>query len=454
MIRLTCSVTALLALGLMAAAPAGAQTLEEALATSYASNPTLQAARAQLRATDELVPQALSNWRPTVQADGSVGPTWEDVRGRGSGAFPLGTAGLSVTQPLYRGGSSSAQLSQAENLVRAGRAQLAGVEQQVLLDSVTAYVDVLAAQALLDLNKNNEQVLAEQLRATRERFDVGEVTKTDVSQAEARLAGATAGRIQAEGNLTSFRAVYRKQFGEMPGNLQVPKSLPSNLPANEAETVAQSESNPNLVTAVYAERAAEDGTDVVFGALLPTVSLDGEVLAQQDLSGNKFGNSDQNSAQLLARITIPLYQAGSVESQVRESKQTAAQSRRQVDEQRRLAEQQATTAWRALETAQAQITSFRAQVASTKTALEGVEQEQSVGLRTVLDVLDAQQEVLNAETSLVQARRDEVVAAYTVLFAVGRLTAADLKLPTERYNVDQHYNEVRGKWWGLNASGQ
>jgi TolC family type I secretion outer membrane protein len=437
----------------MAAAPAGAQTLEEALATAYASNPTLQSARAQLRATDELVPQALSNWRPTVQADGSIGPTWLDARNRGTGTFPLGTAGLSVTQPLYRGGSSSAQLSQAENLVRAGRAQLAAAEQQVLLDAVTAYVDVLAAQALLDLNKNNEQVLAEQLRATRERFDVGEVTKTDVSQAEARLAGATAGRIQAEGNLTSFRAIYRQQIGEMPGNLQVPKSLPSNLPANEEETVAQSENNPNLVTAVYAERAAEDGTDVVFGALLPTVSLDGEVLVEQDLSGNQF-NTDANSAQLLARITIPLYQAGSVDSQVRESKQTAAQRRRQVDEQRRLAEQQATTSWRALETAQAQITSFRAQVESTKTALEGVEQEQSVGLRTVLDVLDAQQEVLNAQTSLVQARRDEVVAAYTVLFAVGRLTAADLKLPAEHYNVDQHYNEVRGKWWGLNASGQ
>jgi outer membrane protein len=453
MIRLKCSVAALLALGVMAATPAGAQTLEEALATAYVSNPTLQSARAQLRATDELVPQALSNWRPTVQADGSVGPAWEDTPSQGSGSFPVGTAGLSVTQPLYRGGSSSAQLSQAENLVRAGRAQLAAAEQQVLLDSVTAYVDVLAAQALLQLNINNEQVLAEQLRATRERFDVGEVTKTDVSQAESRLAGATAGRIQAEGNLTSFRAIYRQQIGEMPGNLVVPKSLPSNLPANEEETVAQSENNPNLQTAVYAERAAEDGTDVVFGELLPTVSLDGEVLAQQDLSGNEF-NTDQNSAQLLARITIPLYQAGSVESRVRESKQTAAQRRRQVDEQRRLAEQQATTAWRALETAQAQIKSFQAQVEATQTALEGVEQEQSVGLRTVLDVLDAQQEVLNAQTSLVQSRRDEVIAAYTVLFAVGRLTAADLKLSAEHYNVDQHYNEVRGKWWGLNASGQ
>jgi TolC family type I secretion outer membrane protein len=453
MIRSKCSVAALLALGMMAATPASAQTLEEALATAYVGNPTLQSARAQLRATDEQVPQALSNWRPTVQADGSIGPAWEDRPRLGSGSFPVGTAGLSITQPLYRGGSSSAQLSQAENLVRAGRAQLAGIEQQVLLDSVTAYVDVLAAQALLQLNINNEQVLAEQLRATRERFDVGEVTKTDVSQAESRLAGATAGRIQAEGNLTSFRAIYRQQIGEMPGNLVVPKSLPSNLPANEQETVAQSENNPNLQTAVYAERAAEDGTDVIFGEMLPTVSLDGEVLTQQDLSGNEFG-TDQNSAQLLARITIPLYQAGSVSSRVRESKQTAAQRRRQVDEQRRLAEQQATTAWRALETAQAQIKSFQAQVEATKTALEGVEQEQSVGLRTVLDVLDAQQEVLNAQTSLVQSRRDEVVAAYTVLFAVGRLTAADLKLPAEQYNVDQHYNEVRGKWWGLNASGQ
>ncbi len=435
-------------------AAADAETLRDALATAYAGNPTLQAARAQLRQTDELVPQALSNWRPTVTVEGDVGAAWDrDVVDGGpddSGSRAPKSATLDVTQPIYRGGRTVAERDQAENLVRAGRAQLLSAEQQVLLQAVTAYVDVLRDMAVLQLTKNNQDVIAEQLKATRERFDVGEVTRTDVSQAESRLARAMADRVQAEGNLTSSRAIYRQVIGALPEDLVVP-DLPSGLPGNAEEAVARSEDSPAVTQAVFLERAARDGTDVVFGELLPTVSIVGEAGASDE-----FGSEDATStgASITARVVIPLYQAGNVESRVRESKQLTGQRRQQLDEARRQAAQDATTAWQTLETAGAQIESFRAEVESTRTALDGVQQEQQVGLRTVLDVLDAQQEVLVAEVNLVQARRDHLVAAYQTLAAIGKLTATDLQLDVELYDSDRHYREVRDKWWGLNASGQ
>ena len=434
--------------------PADAETLADALAAAYMNNPTLQAARAQQRQTDEQVPQALSNWRPTVSIDGEVGAAWQetiiDGANNNTGTRAPKSVALGVTQPIYRGGRTAAQRDEAENIVAAGRAQLLSTEQRVLLDAATAYVDVLLSQAIVDLTRNNEKVIGEQLKSTRERFDVGEVTRTDVSQAEARLALATADRIQAEGNLVSSRATYLQVIGVPPVDLVVPE-LPEGLPANEEETIALSENNPAVTQVVYLERASRDGTDLVFGELLPTVSLVGQVGRDDELNSKDLGTA---SAQILARVSIPLYQAGNVESRVRESKQLTAQRRQQLDEARRQAAQAATTAWQSLETAGAQIESFRAQVEANRIALDGVQQEQLVGLRTVLDVLDAQQEVLSSEVNLVQARRAHLVAAYATLSAVGKLTAAEQRLAVELYDPEKHYREVRDKWWGLNASGQ
>src|SRR5882724_57450 len=447
---------ALVALALsLAAATASAETLKEALATAYANNPTLQAARAQLRQVDEQVPQALSNWRPTVDAEGSIGKEWERDTFKGptndkANSREPKSASLNLTQPIYRGGRTVAQRDQAENLVSAGRAQLSSVEQQILLRAVTAYVDVLRDLRVLDLTKNNHDVIAEQLKATRARFDVGEVTKTDVSQAEARLAQAVADQIQARGNLTSSRAAFRQIIGTPPGKLDVPE-LPGGLPGGEEEAIALSDNTPTVGEAVFLERASRDGTDVVFGELLPTISIVGQVGASDEISNERLSSG---TASISAQVVIPLYQAGGVESRVRESKQLTAQRRQELDEARRQATQDATTGWEALETARAQIESFAAEVESNKTALDGVRQEQQVGLRTVLDVLDAQQEVLTSEVSLVTARRDTIVAAYQTLAAVGKLTAADLQLPVEVYDPQKHYREVRDKWWGLNASGQ
>lgn len=433
--------------GLLAMAPLDlrATTLEEAMARTYENNPTLQAARAQLRATDEQIAQAKSLRRPTVDITGQAGPESVDSDISDSGTSLNGTVALNLNQPLYRGGSIDASISQADNVILAQRETLSSVEQQVLLQAVTAFSNVVRDEAVLELTQKNVEVLTRQLEATRTRFDVGELTRTDVAQAESRLAGAQAEEIAAEGQLTTSRAVYRQIVGEEAVDLEASKP-PTDLPSAEAETVAESSNNPDLTAAKFLERAARDGIDVVFGELLPRVDLVGRVQAL-DREATEAGMYE-NSAGVFLQVRIPLYQGGGVSSRVRESKQIVSQRRQQVFEQQRATEQQATSSWRALETARAQITSFQSQVEATRVALEGVREEANVGARTILDVLDAQQEYLVAQVNLVRAERDEVVAAYQVLAAVGRLTAAGLGLPAAPYDVIRHYDEVKDKFWG------
>jgi TolC family type I secretion outer membrane protein len=429
---------------------AWATTLEEALARAYETNPTLQASRAELRATDEQIAQAKSLRRPTIDITGDVGARSTD-NDFNSGTDGTGSVALNLNQPIYRGGSIDASISQADNVIWAQRATLTSVEQQVLLRAVTAYSDVVRDQAVVNLTISNVEVLTRQLEATRTRFDVGELTRTDVAQSESRLAGAYAERTAAEGLLTTSRAIYREIVGEDPVDLETPKP-PAGLPSSEAETLAQSESNPDLISAKYLEQAARDGIDVVFGELLPQVDVVGRLQSGDD--GLTQDGSFENSAAVLLQVRIPLYQAGSVGSRVRQSKQVVSQRLQEVQAQRRSAEQQATSSWRSLETARAQIESFKAQVEATRVALEGVQEEANVGARTILDVLDAQQEYLVAQVNLVRALRDEVVAAYQVLASVGKLTAGGLGLPAPRYDVDRHYDEVRDKFWGTDISSE
>ena len=444
-------VAALIALAVWcgAAAPLSAQTLDQALGAAYLGNPQLRAARAQLRATDEQVPQALSGWRPTVEIGGEIGQQRDNFN-ESSGNPDVSTtpkrAALTVTQPIYQGGRTVAATSEAENAVRAQRALLQSAEQSVLLNSVTAYMDVARDRAVVQLTRSNEQVLRRDLEATRDRFKVGEVTRTDVAQAEAALALATAQRIQAEGNLIASGARYVEQIGTRPQTLRQPAVPVPLLPANEAEAVAGSINNPDLISSQYNERSARDAVDVAFGQLLPTVNLTGTLSYDKDIIG--LGVT-RTTGQVLAQVTIPLYQAGNVESQVRQAKQTASQLRLTIDQQRRAAAQTATTAWQQLQTARSQIVSFRAQAKANQIALEGVRQEAQVGARTVLDVLDAEQALLESQVNLVRAQHDEIVAAYSVIAAVGRLTARNLSLSVPLYDAEQHYHDVRDKWFGI-----
>ncbi len=430
---------------------ASADTLEEALVKAYASNPTLRAQRAQLRATDELVSQALSGWRPTVTFTGDVGKTRAD---NDLGFFqseetrtPLGAA-LSFDQPLYRGGRTTASTEQAEFLVLAARAALTSVEQRIFLDAATAYLDVLRDYVVVELAKNNVRVLQSQLEAAHDRFDVGEVTRTDVAQAKARLSQAIAQRIEAEGLLINSRATYQKVIGEMPVRLIWPAGL-KNLPSTEDDARQMAHAaHPDILEAGFAERAALAEVRAVAGELLPEVTLAADVSRAEE---NSSRESISERASIAAELTVPLYQSGEVYSRVREAKERAAQRRVEIEETRRAVMEVVTQAWEALLTARAKITAFSAAVGASEVALEGVEVEAFVGLRTTLDVLDAEQELFEARVNLIRAQHDEVVSGYWLLQTIGQLNAESLSLPIETYEADEHYREVRDKWFGLGS---
>jgi TolC family type I secretion outer membrane protein len=299
---------------------------------------------------------------------------------------------------------------------------------------------------VVELRVNNERVLRRQLEATRDRFSVGEVTRTDVAQAESRLSRATADRIRAEGDLVNSRAGYRNIMGIAPGKLEPAKPL-KDLPANQAEAIGQArELNFAVVEADFIERAARDQVDEVTGELLPTVTLSGDL--SRDYEGST-PNSETDTVSITANVSVPLYQSGSVSSRVRAAKQVVAQRRNERNVAVRDAREAGARGWEEVQTARAQIRSFLAEVRATEIALEGVQQEALVGSRTVLDVLDAEQELLDARVSLARAERDEVVAAYQLRSAVGRLTAESLKLPVKEYDFTENYRRVRNKWFGL-----
>ena len=437
------------------------------MATAYQSNPTLMSERSKLRATDELVPQALANWRPTVTVTGNatrsntytyinsgstIGgttsgtPQGTQVTSAGTLIYNNETMGLQVTQPIFRGGRTVAQTRQAEAQVEAERAQLSITEQQILLNVATAYLNLVQAQSVLQLAINNEQVLQRQLDAVQDRFRVGEVTRTDVSQAQSRLSGAHADRVQDEGILRTARAAYVQLVGHAPDKVDYPASLPA-LPndAGSAQALAAAQ-NPTIGSAQATYQAALEGIDLIAGELLPQVTLNGTAERIINFDGPQ---TLENVAQAVVTVTVPIYQQGQEYARLRAQKQTAGQTRAQVDQSKRDVEDALAAAWEALQTGQARRASYNDQIASAKIALEGVQRENQVGSRTVLDVLNAEQELLQAEVNEAQAHHDEFVAAYQLLNATGQLTAQYLALPVEIYDPSVHYEEVHDSWVGF-----
>ncbi|WP_042691881.1 TolC family outer membrane protein [Azospirillum sp. B506] len=434
---------------------AQAQSLEQALAQAYANNPTIGAQRARLRAVDEGVPQALSGYRPTARVTAGISRSTSESKFDGGSTGSEANAksvGVTATQPIYDATVAPA-VRRAERLVEAQRATLIASEQSVLLAAAQAYLDIVQNQAILQLQTNNEQVLRRQLDAARDRFRVGEYTRTDVSQSESRLSAAIASKISAEGTLRASRATYERLVGAAPGELKAPKPafrLPKNL--DELVELARA-NNPNVLSASYTEAAQREAVDQQYGRLLPSVNLSASGSRTYDpgrSSGVDLNRSD--SAQITAQVTIPLYQAGQPEALVREAKQTANQARLQIEESRRQVTESAVSAWQALQTARASIESYSAQIKAAQIALEGVRQEAQVGSRTVLDVLNQEQELLNARVFLVRAQHDEMVAAFNVLSASGQLTADRLNLPVQKYDPQANYDKTRGKWFGTSVT--
>jgi TolC family type I secretion outer membrane protein len=431
------------------ATDADAQSLEQALISAYLTNPQLEAQRAALRSTDELVPQALSGWRPTLQADGSVTYNDSDRTGNQQDQFTSLSSALALDQELYSGGETVANTRRAERLVHVERARLVVVEQDVLLQAVTVYTDLLAARAVLDFATQNESRLRRQLQATNDRFEVGEVTRTDVAQADARLSGSTADRIQAEGAVAAAVAAYRRVINQEPAGLVVPQPL-ADLPGSqeEAQGLAQDQ-NPNIAAAQYNLSAARAEVDVAESALLPRLSLRGEL----SYARNPTEVLDyRRDASIGANLRVPLYQGGGEYARVRQTKQTVRQRRDDLEDTFRAVRDEVTNSWETLVTATSRIESIGAQVRANEIAVEGSRQEALVGQRTTLDVLDQESDLFQSQVDLVQARRDQIVASYRLKSAVGQLTVAGINLPVQPYNDEAYYDATRNRWIGLGES--
>jgi TolC family type I secretion outer membrane protein len=431
--------------GLAGAAPGQAQSIEEALVAAYLTNPDLEAQRAALRATDELVPQALSDWRPTVAVNSEAVRANIDTPA-GDGNLSSAEASFALDQQIYNGGETVANTERAEALVRAERARLVAFEQNVLLDAATVYTNLLAAEAVLDFAIQNENRLRRQLQATQDRFDVGEVTRTDVAQAEARLSGATADRVRAEGELAAARSDYRRVINQEPGRLVVPEPLRA-LPPSEATAQQLAEvANPNITVAQFDLTAARADVNIAEAALLPRLSVRGELTYAHEPT---LTLDSQRDASIGANLIVPLYQGGGEYARVRQSKQTVRQRQDDLEAAFRAVRNEVTAAWQAFLTATTQISSISEQVRANLIAVEGARQEALVGQRTTLDVLDQESDLFQSQVNLVQARRDQIVASYRVKASVGELTVVGINLPVEPYDPDAYYLDVRDRLIGL-----
>jgi outer membrane protein len=448
--------TAVVLLGQMAALPVRADTMEAALLRAYRNNPQLNAQRASVRATDEAVPQALAGYRPTAAmtfsgggqfvnqlADGTVGKKIEE------GVQGPHAANLTVTQTLYNGNQTANKTRAAESQVFGAREGLRLMEQSVLLAAATIYMDYLRDAAVLEVQRSNTKVLELTLKQTRDRYNAGLVTPTDVAQSEAQLSAAKSQELAAVSTLTTTQANFRRIIGNEPANLQPASPVDRFLPQTVGGAVELAlRQNPNVTAATY-------GIDVSFltvkineGALYPNVSLQSTVAKVWDPT---IATINQFTAAANVQLNVPVYQGGAEYSLIRQSKETLEQQRLTLEQVRDQARADLVTAWGQLLAGKAQVTAAQSQVEASEVAYLGTTKEAQVGQRTVIDILNAQQTLVNARVALVTAQHDRVVASYAVLSAIGRLSPQILHLSTPTYDPSVHYQQVRDKWVGVST---
>ncbi len=431
---------------------AHAESLRDAMTAAYFNNPQLDAERARLRATDETVSQAKSGYRPNIT--GTVGFGRQKLEQGGnfnsSGKTSPTDYEVRIEQSVFNGWQTTNAVNEAEANVRAGRESLRQVENQTLRDAVTAYMDVVRDQKLVSLRRRNVSVLTRELDAARERQAVREVTLTDVAQAQARRARAISEADLAKANLRVSLANYERVIGHAATRVSEPpmnsKHLPKSLEA--ALTISESES-PVVIAALYREQAAHHAIGRERGALLPEFNVEASYRNRRGVSSTL---SEETTAQFGGRVTLPFYRGGEVHSRVRQAKHTHVSRLQEVEQARADAQANTTAAWSRLLAARAQLRSDRVQVRAARAALVGVREEERVGQRTLLDVLNAEQEALDAEVSMAQTRRDLIVAGYNLLAELGRLTAEDLSLSEQVYDEVAHYEDIRNDWFGISIS--
>ncbi len=491
------------------AGPVRAENLPDALSKAYFNNPNLNAQRSATRAADENLPIANSGYMPHVVATGDLGAEYLQARGAGAstsvtstagtsgttgtsgstggtsggglggstggsgggGAGSTGTggtasssttsassassgttiprgAGITVTQTLFDGLRTTNNIRSAESNVFASRETLRNVEQSVLQSGAQNYMDVLRDTAILDLRNSNIKVLEEQLRQTQDRFKVGEVTRTDVAQAEASVAGARADYFAAQSQLQNSIASYRQVIGEQPTRLEPARPLDRGIPPTleNAIAVAMIE-HPSVQSALHAVDVAALQVKIAEGALYPTLSLNGS--AQQRYDVSNVGGSNAFVASIVGSLTVPIYEGGASYASIRQAKEQLGTAEFQVDVSRDNVRAAVISSWGLLVSSKAAVQADQAQVNAAEIALNGTREEARVGQRTTLDVLNAQQTLLNARVQLVGAQRDRVVATYAILASCGRLSASGLNLRLQPYNPTVHFDQVKDKWFGL-----
>jgi outer membrane protein len=445
----------LAAASLALAVPVHAETLTQALSYAYQNSPRLLAERETLKASDEGVAQALSGWRPTVQFTGSAGPE-QSVTGPTTGpktvAFPSTvlshpqTVDLNVTQPITQFGRTLALTDQAEKAVSAERARLIATENTVLFGVIQAYLDCLRDQQIFRFNLEFEQVMRRQLEVTEARFRVQQVTRTDVRQAEARLADAEAGRAQAAAALQISRAEYERAVGH-PAGVLVPVTEHPVLPKNleDARNLVLHD-NPTVIAAIFDEESARAAVSATRAQLYPQIALVGDLNRGIDTVEKGL---EVTSSSLVVRLQMPLYESGSIYSQTRQAEDTLGERRSLTDDARLQALQALMQSWLTVGQTRQSVAYYADSIRANTAAAKDVQQEAEAGLRTVLDVLNADQELFSGRVNLANSQHDLLLNEYSVAEDLGRVTAADLKLPVKLYDPDTHYRAVRGKWIGF-----
>ena len=440
-------------LGFSSLTAALGESLPEALAKAYQTNPQLNAERARQRATDENVPQALAGYRPQIIASLSGG--LQAVRNLlpdntvQSATLKPWIIGVTVTQTLFNGFKTANSVRVAELQVQSGREALRNVGQGVLLDAVTAYTNVLANQSLVEAQRSNVSFLQETLEITQRRLKAGDVTPTDTSQAEARLSRGKSDLNTAEVNLAVSQATYTQVIGHAPGALRPAETVDRYLPRSrdDAATLALKE-NPAVLAAGFDVDVASTNIGVAESSLMPTVTLQGNAShsVDDDPTLSTFG-TDQ--ASIVGQVTAPIYDGGTAASQTRQAQELTAQSRLVLDQVRSQARTAALGAWVANEGAKVAVSASESEVRAATVALQGVQKEAQGGQRTTVDVLNSEADLVSAKARVIGAQRDRVIASYTLLSAVGRLDVKTLGLNTPDYLPEAHYHQVRDAWEGL-----
>lgn len=436
-------------------------TIQKAMESTYKINPDILSQRAAVRSADETVVQAKAGWRPSINATLSNG--YENQRFSGDSVDNnaqnptlqeghLQSAQVEVTQNLFNGGATVAQTAGAKAGIKSQRAALIETEQNTLLAAVQAYLDLITQLAQLEVLRANEGFLKVTLHSTKDKFDVGEETRTSVAQGEAQFAEAIAKRQTAEAQLGAKIATYEQVVGRMPGKLAKP-SVPQWMPQNIKEALDKARlNNPTVLKAQYAEIAARRKVEQVNGGLLPKVDLRGTSTLSQNRTrkvnalGNLTGGTSSDFTadhKVTVNVNVPIYEAGSIRSQRRQAIEDAERNRIQIETTRRQIEQQLIQAFQDYDAAKSNLKYYAEQVRANEISVEGTRQEVLVGSKILLDVLNAQNNLLNAQQALVQVEQTLYLSAYKIIVLMGMLTAKSMQLQVEQYDSTAHYREIK-----------